>query len=147
MKNQLLAILPMVLIFVVFYFLLIRPQNKKQKERVQMLSLLKKGDKVVTIGGLHGSIVDLNDERVTLKVNDHTRLTFERSAINSILRDPAKVEEKKAEEKEKKQEKPTEVKEINNSQEKTEEKKTEQAESSTEEVVKEETDKETAEKS
>ncbi|KPC77794.1 preprotein translocase subunit YajC [Laceyella sacchari] len=84
MGQQLMGILPMLLVFVAFYFFLIRPQQKRQKERTQMLSNLKKGDKVVTIGGLHGTIVDLSEEKVTLKVNENTRLVFERSAINSV---------------------------------------------------------------
>ncbi|RAL27102.1 preprotein translocase subunit YajC [Thermoflavimicrobium daqui] len=90
-----------VLIIVVFYFFLIRPQQKRQKQRNMMLSQLKKGDKVVTIGGLHGSIVDLTDEKVTLKVSDNTRLVFERSAINSVVNadgnSTSKTEENKEE--------------------------------------------------
>ncbi|MFC7440878.1 preprotein translocase subunit YajC [Laceyella putida] len=84
MSQQLMGILPMLLVFVAFYFFLIRPQQKRQKERTQMLGNLKKGDKVVTIGGLHGTIVELGEEKVTLKVSDNTRLVFERSAINSV---------------------------------------------------------------
>ncbi|WP_054958155.1 preprotein translocase subunit YajC [Paenibacillus dakarensis] len=75
-------ILPFVLMFVIFYFLLIRPQQKKQKSRNAMLSALKKGDKVVTIGGLHGTIVEITDDVVVLKVNDVTKLTFDRSSIS-----------------------------------------------------------------
>ncbi|PTX55341.1 preprotein translocase subunit YajC [Melghirimyces profundicolus] len=77
--------LPLILIFAVFYFLLIRPQQKRQKERNAMLSALKKGDKVITIGGLHGTILDLTDDRITLKVNENTRLVFERSAVNAVV--------------------------------------------------------------
>lgn len=84
-NNALLSqLLPVLLFGVVLYFFLIRPQQKRQKERNQMLRELKKGDKVVTIGGLHGSIVELTDERATLKVNENSRLVFERSAINAI---------------------------------------------------------------
>jgi preprotein translocase subunit YajC len=78
-------ILPFVLMFAVFYFLLIRPQQKKQKQRNLMLSQLKKGDKVTTIGGLHGVIVELTDDTVVLRVNDTVRMTFERSAINTVI--------------------------------------------------------------
>ncbi|QKG84140.1 preprotein translocase subunit YajC [Kroppenstedtia pulmonis] len=83
--QNLVQFLPLILIFAVFYFLLIRPQQKRQKERNAMLSSVKKGDKIITIGGLHGTITDLTDDRVTLKVNDTTRLIFERSAINSVV--------------------------------------------------------------
>jgi preprotein translocase subunit YajC len=69
-----------------------------------MLGSLKKGDKVVTIGGLHGTVVDLTEDRVTLKVNDNTRLVFERSAINSIVSADSGAEEKKDEKKEEKSE-------------------------------------------
>ncbi|PZE19450.1 preprotein translocase subunit YajC [Paenibacillus xerothermodurans] len=75
---------PLVLMFVVLYFLLIRPQQKRQKTRNMMLANLKKGDKVVTIGGLHGTIMELGDDTVVLRVNDVSKLTFERSAINSV---------------------------------------------------------------
>lgn len=102
-SQQLIALLPMILIFVVFYFVLIRPNQKQHKERMAMLARLKKGDKVVTVGGLHGSIVDLTDERVTLKVNDNTRLVFERSAINSLLNEEKGSAEEKKEKSKKKQ--------------------------------------------
>ncbi|MFD1887599.1 preprotein translocase subunit YajC [Paenibacillus wenxiniae] len=81
-SSMLMTILPFVLMFVVFYFLLIRPQQKKQKQRNQMLNALGKGDKVVTIGGLHGTIVEMTDDIVVLRVNDVTKLTFDRSAIS-----------------------------------------------------------------
>lgn len=77
-------ILPFVLMFAVFYFLLIRPQQKKQKSRNLMLSQLKKGDKVTTIGGIHGTIVEITDDTVVLRVNDTMKITFERSAINNV---------------------------------------------------------------
>lgn len=76
-------VLPFVLMFAIFYFLLIRPQQKKQKQRNSMLGALKKGDKVVTIGGLHGTIVEITDAIVVLRVNDVTKMTFDRSAISS----------------------------------------------------------------
>jgi preprotein translocase subunit YajC len=85
---------PLVLMFVVLYFLLIRPQQKRQKTRGMMLSNLKKGDKVVTIGGLHGTIVEITDDTVILRVNDVTKLTFERSSVNAVSSSAA-VEEKK----------------------------------------------------
>lgn len=93
MQQQFMSLLPIILIFAAFYFFLIRPQQKRQKERVNMLNALKKGDRVITIGGLHGSIVDLTEEKVTLKVSDNTRLVFERSAINAV----ANAEEEKKE--------------------------------------------------
>jgi preprotein translocase subunit YajC len=79
-------ILPFLLIFVVFYFLLIRPQQKRQRERSGMLNQLKEGEKVVTIGGMHGTIVALDEKTITLRVSENTQIVFERSAINTIVR-------------------------------------------------------------
>lgn len=77
-------LLPFVLMIAVFYFLLIRPQQKKQKQRTSMLGGLKKGDKIITIGGLHGTIQEITDDIVILKVNDVTKLTFDRSSISHV---------------------------------------------------------------
>lgn len=73
------------LVFVIFYFLIIRPQNKKQKDTKKMLSALKKGDRVVSIGGIQGTIQSLKDDTVVLKVDANTKLTFSRSAISNVL--------------------------------------------------------------
>lgn len=82
-SGQLISFLvPLVIMFAVFYFLLIRPQKKKQQTRNNMLNALQKGDKIVTIGGLHGKILELADDTVVLLVNDATKLTFDRSAIS-----------------------------------------------------------------
>lgn len=90
------SLLPFVLMFAIFYFLLIRPQQKRQKNRTMMLTSLKKGDKVVTVGGIHGKIVELTDDTAVLLVNDSTRLTFNRSAIDTIVNSaPAATEEEK----------------------------------------------------
>jgi preprotein translocase subunit YajC len=85
-------LLPFVLMFAVFYFLLIRPQQKKQKTRNLMLNQLKKGDKIVTIGGLHGTIQEITDDIVVLRVNDATKLTFDRSSINNVIQASATAE-------------------------------------------------------
>lgn len=85
-------LLPFIIMFAVFYFLLIRPQQKKQKARNIMLASLKKGDKVVTIGGLHGTIVELTDDTVVLRVNDVTKLTFDRAAVNTVTTSPVNNE-------------------------------------------------------
>ncbi|WP_213412980.1 preprotein translocase subunit YajC [Xylanibacillus composti] len=75
---------PLVLMFAIFYFLLIRPQQKRQKQRNMMLLNLSKGDKIVTIGGIHATIVELTDDTAVIRVNDATKLTIDRSAINSV---------------------------------------------------------------
>ncbi len=72
-------------IFLIFYFMIIRPQQKRAKEREKMLSAMDKGDKVVTSGGLHGTIAGLDDKTVLLQVADNVKMKFERSAIASIV--------------------------------------------------------------
>jgi preprotein translocase subunit YajC len=83
--NLLVTLLPFILMFAIFYFLLIRPQQKRQKIRNMMLANLKKGDKVSTVGGIHGKIVELTDDTAVLLVNDTTRLTFNRSAVENVI--------------------------------------------------------------
>jgi preprotein translocase subunit YajC len=80
------------LVFVIFYFLIIRPQNKKQKQMQQMIAGVKKGDKVVTIGGIHGVVASVKESTVVVKVDDGTRIEFSKSAISSVS--PVKTEEK-----------------------------------------------------
>ena len=72
-------------IFAIFYFLLIRPQQKTKRERETMLSAVKPGDRVVMSSGLHGTVVKLSEHGVTLKVADQVRLEFDRSAIGRIV--------------------------------------------------------------
>ncbi len=73
------------LIILIFYFLVIRPQNKKQKETQKMLAALKKGDKVVTVGGIRGTVTAVKDQTVTIKVDDNTKIEFNKSAVSSVL--------------------------------------------------------------
>ena len=77
--------LPLIAIIAIFYFLIIRPQNKKQKETQKMLSALKKGDKIVTIGGIHGTIQTVRENTVIIRVDENTKLEFSRSAISSVV--------------------------------------------------------------
>ena len=72
-------------IFAIFYFLLIRPQQKQKAERQRMLSNLKRGDRVVTTGGLHGTVTGLTEQTVTLRVSDQVKLDFDRSAIGRVV--------------------------------------------------------------
>jgi len=84
--NPFVQLIPLALIFVVFYFFLIRPQQKKQKERESLLDTVKKGDRVVTIGGIHGTIagIDADKKTVLVQVSDNLKLKFDKSAISSI---------------------------------------------------------------
>lgn len=79
------SMLPLLLIIVAMYFIMIRPQRKKDKKVKEMLSALKNGDRVTTIGGIHGTIVGIKDETVTLAVGaDKTKLVFARWAIRNV---------------------------------------------------------------
>ena len=89
--------LPFVAIIAIFYFLIIRPQNKKQKETQKMLAALKKGDKVVTIGGIHGTIQSVKEQSVVVKVDENTKIEFNRSAISSIVSAAREDKEEKQE--------------------------------------------------
>lgn len=99
MQQQLAGLLPMILVFVVFYFLLIRPQQKQRKERAEMLAGLKKGDKVVSIGGIHGTIAEVKDKTIRLKVADNLELKMNRDAVGYVLKE-ARVKEPKGKGKE-----------------------------------------------
>lgn len=78
-------IIMIVAMFVIFYFLLIRPQQKRQKAVAQMQSELKKGDAIVTIGGMHGTIESVTDTTIVIK-SGGSHLTFDRSAIREIVK-------------------------------------------------------------
>jgi len=73
------------LIIVVFYFLVIRPQNKKQKDAKKMLESVRKGDRVVTIGGMHGFVESVKDDTVVLKIDENVKVKFSKSAVSQVL--------------------------------------------------------------
>lgn len=81
---ELASLLPFIAMFAVMWFFLIRPAQKRQKETKQMQSELKRGDDVVTIGGLHGTIDAVDEETVFLKVSEGTTLRFERQAVGRV---------------------------------------------------------------
>jgi len=78
------AIVPLLLMFAIFYFLLIRPQQKKAKEHREMISNLKKGDRVVTSGGIHGRITSLDEGTVTVEIADKVKVKILRGNISVI---------------------------------------------------------------
>jgi preprotein translocase subunit YajC len=88
-SNPLVTFLPLILVFVVFYFFMIRPQMKKQKEMTNYRNSLKKGDRVVTTGGIYGKITDVKDNFVTLDVGGDVRLKVDKSAL---MKDPTTEE-------------------------------------------------------
>lgn len=80
-RAMLLNFLPLILVFVIFYFLILRPQTQKQKEVQKMVEKLKKGDRVVSSGGIYGEVVDVKPETVILKVSDNVKIEFAKSAV------------------------------------------------------------------
>ncbi|HLR15856.1 MAG TPA: preprotein translocase subunit YajC [Bacillota bacterium] len=82
--EMLATLAPILLMFVIFYFLLIRPQQKRQKQVREMQGALQKGDAVVTIGGLHGEIHAIDEDTVVLLTGGDTKLTYDRAAIRDV---------------------------------------------------------------
>jgi preprotein translocase subunit YajC len=80
------SFLPFVFMIIIFYFLLIRPQQKRQKEHQRLLSSLKTGDRVVTSGGIHGLIANVKESTVLLKVADNVKIEVDKSAISNVTR-------------------------------------------------------------
>lgn len=101
-SQTLMSVVPFVLIIAIFYFFIIRPQNKKQKETQKMIDALKKGDKVVTIGGIHGVVTSTKEKTVILKVDDNVKIEVNRSAVAGVEKEsvPSKSEKKTDESKE-----------------------------------------------
>ena len=90
-SNPLLSFLPLILVFVVFYFFMIRPQMKKQKDMNNYRNSLQKGDKVVTTGGIYGKVAEVKDTYVMLEVGGDLKLKVDKSAL---IRDPSDIEQK-----------------------------------------------------
>jgi preprotein translocase subunit YajC len=83
-QNPIMGFLPIILIFVIFYFLLIKPQKKKQQELSKMLEALKKNDEVITSGGIFGTIVNMQDDVITVRIDDNVRIKVQRNSISQL---------------------------------------------------------------
>jgi len=81
------TIIMLVAIFLIFYFLIIRPQQKRAKEHQKLIESLKKGDKVITSSGIHGKVVGLDDKTVLIEVDDGVKIKFEKAAIAAVTRE------------------------------------------------------------
>uniref|UniRef100_A0A7V4E3F6 Preprotein translocase subunit YajC n=1 Tax=candidate division WOR-3 bacterium TaxID=2052148 RepID=A0A7V4E3F6_UNCW3 len=79
--NPLASLLPLILIILIFYFLLVIPQQRRQKKHQEMINSLKRGDKVVTTGGIHGVISDIKETTFILKIDENTKIEIEKSSI------------------------------------------------------------------
>ena len=84
--NPLGQMLPLVLIFLVFYFLLIRPQRKQQKEQEQVRNDVKKNDAIVTAGGMHGVVTLVKEKTVVIRVDDNSKIEFDKEAISRVVK-------------------------------------------------------------
>lgn len=80
------ALIPLILMFAIFYFLLIRPQQKKSKQHKELLGSLKKGDRIVSTGGLHGVITGITDDAVTMEIAPKVRVKLSRNAVGAVLK-------------------------------------------------------------
>lgn len=85
-SNFIVQLIPMVLIFGIFYFLVIRPEKKKQTDHQAMLSSLKNKDEVITAAGIHGVVVNVKEKTVVLRLDENVRVEFERDAIITIVK-------------------------------------------------------------
>jgi len=83
--SSMYSLIFIVLIFAIFYFLMLRPQQKKQKEHLEMISSLRKGDKVVTNGGIYGTVSDVKDHMVVLKIADDVKIEVVKNAVAAVV--------------------------------------------------------------
>jgi len=86
--NMLTGLLPLLLVFVVFYFFMIRPQMKKQKELTTYRNAITRGDKVITTGGIYGKVVEVTDNVITIEIANDVKIRVDK---NAILKDPSDV--------------------------------------------------------
>lgn len=84
--SQFLSFLPIILIFVIFYFLLIRPQQKRAKEHRMLLQNLKVGDNILTSGGIYGRITGIKDDKITVEISDKVRVKVNRGHIAGVVK-------------------------------------------------------------
>ena len=82
--DPIMTFLPLILMAVIFYFLIFRPQKKRQKEREALVNAVQKGDKVITSHGIHGTVAQVEDSTVLLQVSDNTKIRVEKSALGQV---------------------------------------------------------------
>jgi preprotein translocase subunit YajC len=87
--NPLLQFVPLLLIFAIFYFMLIRPQKKREKEHQKMLDSLTKNDEIVTTGGIHGTVVNVKEKTIILRIDENVKVEVERSCIAFVKKPQA----------------------------------------------------------
>ncbi len=82
--NPIVQLFPLALIFIIFYFLLIRPQKQKEKEHQKMLTGINKNDEVVTLGGIHGTVVNVKEKTLTLRIDENVKMEIEKNSVAYI---------------------------------------------------------------
>ena len=82
--NPLIQFLPLVLIFIIFYFLLIRPQKQKEKEHLKMLEGINKNDEIVTLSGIHGTVVNVKEKTLILRIDENVKMEIEKNSVAYI---------------------------------------------------------------
>ena len=85
--NPIMNLLPLVFIFAIFYFILIRPQKKQEKSRKDMISRLSKNDDIVTTGGIHGTVVNVKEQTVILRVDDNMKMEIDKGSVAYVKKD------------------------------------------------------------
>jgi len=83
--NPLLQMVPYILIIGIFYFVFFKPQKDEQKKKKESLSKLKKNDKIVTAGGMHGTVVSVKDSTVVIRVDDNVKIEFDKESISTVV--------------------------------------------------------------
>lgn len=84
--NLFVSMMPLIFIFVIFYFLLIRPQQKKAKEHAKLIEAVKTGDQVVTNAGIHGTVANVKEKTFVIKIADNVKVEFDRAAVASVVK-------------------------------------------------------------
>ena len=92
-SNPIMSFLPLILIAIVFYFFMIRPQTKRMKDQKNFITNLKKGDKIVTVGGIHGKIAEVNDDTFLMEVENGVKMKIDKVSVS--LEDSKKLNETK----------------------------------------------------
>lgn len=92
--SALLTLLPLILVFVIFYLLIILPQRRKQKQHQKMVDNLRPGDRVITSGGIFGTVMDVHPDRIELKIASNVKIDILKSAVGIVLSEKEKVENK-----------------------------------------------------
>ncbi|MFA5118479.1 MAG: preprotein translocase subunit YajC [Candidatus Omnitrophota bacterium] len=82
--NPILNLVPLALLFVIFYFLIIRPQKKQEKDRQKMISSLNKNDEVVTTGGIHGTVVTVKEKTVIIRIDENVKVEVEKNCVSFV---------------------------------------------------------------